>query len=168
MKQQFLLLTLLVFAFSSCGQDKDDENPSGLLEGTYTFEKQFTDDGPVYSESVIFKANRGILIEYYIVPINSTERCLRGYSEGVYSLQGEEFTLTLSSSFGPDPVSYNFSDGCIAKEDLVYNLNPDFKVRMGSLIMDNSNESFVLSYPCNDVIGSMANCIGAQTYFKQD
>ena len=59
----------------------------------------------------------------------------------------------LSSSFGPDPVSYNFPDGCIEKEDLVYNLNPDFKVRKGSLIMDNSNESFVLSYSYNDVIG---------------
>jgi len=91
---------------------------------------------------------------------------LTSYSEGTYSLLGEKFTLTIRTSFGPDPAAFDIAVGCTPKDQLINNFDPDYSVQKGTLVLDNAKDSFVLGYPCNDMLGSMSLCLGALTYVK--
>ena len=166
MKKQFLLLTLITLVLFSC--QKEDDVPSIFLEGTYQSELEFTEGNPVYSSKMIFTGSGNVRIEHFVIPIDSQESCLRGYSEGTYVLQGEKFILSLSTSFGQDPAAFDISGGCVPKEQLVNNLNPTNRTQTGILVLDNENDSFLFSYTCNDVLGYMINCVGPQTYTKVD
>lgn len=164
MKKQFLLLCLLVFVLFSC--DKEDDNPSIYLEGTYMSEYESSGDNPIYSSVMTFTGSGNVLIETFVTPIDSEESCLTAYREGTYSLRGEEFSISLTSSFGPDPAAFDISEGCVSKEQLVNNLNPSNPTEKGTLVLDDANDSFLLGYACNDMLGFMSNCVGAQTYTK--
>ncbi|MEB2774682.1 hypothetical protein SYJ56_05160 [Algoriphagus sp. D3-2-R+10] len=166
MKIQFLLLSLLAFILISC--DKEDDNPAIYLEGTYESEFASSEGNPVYSSEMIFTAAGNVLIETFVTPVDSELRCLRGYSEGTYSLRGEEFSLSLTSSFGPDPATYDIPEGCVSRDLLVNNLNPANPTQKGTLVLDDANNSFLLGYACNDMLGVMSNCVGPQTYIKVD
>jgi len=164
MKKQILLMSVLAFALFSC--DKDDDNPAIFLEGTYESEFEFAEGNPVYSSEMTFTGSGNVFIESFVTRVDSEERCLTSYSEGTYSLRGEKFSLTLTSSFGPDPAAFDISEGCVPKEQLVSNLNTTNPTQNGTLILDDVNDSFLLGYACNDMLGLMSNCVGPQTYTK--
>ena len=162
MKKQILLLTILVLALYSC--KKEDNVPSVFLEGTYQTQLESSEGNPVYSSEITFSRSGNVLIEHFITPANSELRCLRGYSEGTYSLKGEDFTFSFTSSLGPDPATFDISDGCVPKDQLVSNLNPTNPTQTGTLVLSDSHDSFLLEYTCNDMLGGMNNCIGAQVF----
>lgn len=163
MKNQLLLWSLLAFTLFSC--DKDEEIPVTYFDGAYENVRETPPDTPIHARVMTFTKSGNLLIEEFVTPVGAGERCLTSYSEGTYSLRGEEFTVTLTSSFGADP-SIVFSLGCIPKEELVSILNSNNKLEEGSLVFNNNKESFLLGYPCNDTFGPMSNCIGPQTYTK--
>ncbi len=166
MKKQILLLSLLAITLFSC--DKEDDNPAIFFEGAYENSLSIDADKPYYFEIMTFTKAGRVMIENFVIGVESDEPCLQSYSEGTYQLIGEDFKLTLTSSFGPDPAAFDITEGCIAKEDLVNNLNPDFVVSNGVLIFGDSKEDFALQYECNDMLNSISICLGARTFEKID
>ena len=166
MKKQLLLLSVMAFALFSC--DKEDENPSTFFEGIYENTRSEDLEKPYYTEVMTFTKSGKVLIENFVYMVNAEEPCLQAYSEGSYRLNGEEFKLTLTSLYGPDPAAFDISEGCIPKENLVNNLNPDYTVRNGILIFGESRESFSLQFPCNDMPNANSICLGASTFEKVD
>lgn len=166
MKKQLLLLSLLAITLFSC--DKDDDNPPIFFEGKYENTLSADLEKPYYTEVMTFTEGGKVLIENFSFGVNDDEPCLQAYSEASYQLIGEEFTLKLTSSFGPDPAAFDISEGCIAKENLINYLNSDFTESNGVLIFGESRENFSLQYDCNDMPNTNSICLGALTFDKID
>ena len=123
---------------------------------------------PLYTKEMTFAKMGKVSIENFVYAVNSDEPCLQGYSEATYRLIGEDFKVSLSSSFGPDPAAFDISEGCIPKDDLVNNLNPAYSVSNGVLVFGESGEDFSLQYECNDMPNTNSICVGAITFTKVD
>lgn len=163
MKKQLLLLSLLAMVLFSC--DKEDEEPSLFLEGSYENVFPTSAESPTYRTVITFSSTGDLLIELFASPAGSDERCLVSYSEGTYRLQGEKYTETIVAAFGPDPAAVEISEECIPKSQFVKNSNPQSTSSSKRLVMDDSKENFTIYYPCNDML-SLSNCIGDLTYTK--
>ena len=162
MKNQLLLLSVMTMALFSCDKEEDPL----FLEGSYENMSVTSEEDPSYSRVMTFSKTGDLLIEYFITPVGSEESCLQAYSEGNYTLQGENFTMQLSASFGPDPAAFYGPGSCIPKDELVNSLDSDPTSLSGTLVWEQSNTAFTVTYPCNDMIGALGNCIGPLTYTK--
>ncbi|WP_192347332.1 hypothetical protein [Algoriphagus sp. Y33] len=151
-------------ALFSC--DKEDEDPSLLLEGSYENVLPTSEETPTYITVMTFSTTGNLLIERFITPVGSNERCLSSYSEGTYLLRGEDFTETITATFGFDPEEFDIFQECPPKDQMVKNSDPESSGQSSRLVLDDSNESFTLYYPCNDVEGLSGNCIGDLSYTK--
>jgi len=164
MKNRLLLLSVTAFALLSCDKEED----TLFLEGSYENMSVTSPEDPSYSREMTFSKTGDLLIEYFVTPVGSEESCLQAYSEGTYILQGENFTMYLSASFGPDPAAFYEPGSCIPRDELVNSLDSNPISLSGTLVWQQSNNAFTVTYPCNDMIGGLRNCIGPQTYTKVD
>ncbi|WP_103925163.1 hypothetical protein [Algoriphagus boritolerans] len=164
MKKKILLLSLLAIAFFSC--DKENDTPALFFEGTYQLSRSDEAERPYFFKVMTFSMAGEVLIENFVLGVDSDEPCLQSYDEGTYRLVGEAFKLTLSSSFGPDPAAFEITQGCVPKESLVNTLNTGNMERNGRLIFGDSKESFSLAYECKDMLNTNSICLGPQTYEK--
>lgn len=164
MNKKILLLSLMAIILFSC--DKEEGRPAIYFEGSYENSLSTDTEKANYFQVMTFTKAGKVLIENFVIGVNSDEPCLEGYSEGTYQLVGDNIKLTLTSSFGP--ADFSITEGCIAKEDLVNNLGPDYLVRNGVLIFGDSKENFSLQYECNDMPNMNSICVGALTYEKID
>jgi len=165
MKNRLLLLSVIALALFSCDKEED---PSLFFEGSYEGTLVTSQDDPSYSRVMTFSKTGDLLIEHFVTPVDSEQSCLYAYSEGTYVLQGENFTINLSASFGPDPAAFYGSGSCIPKDELVDNLGPNHRSQSGTLVWGESKNAFTVTYPCNDTTGGLGNCVGPQTYSKLD
>jgi len=164
MKNQFLLLSLIAFVLFSC--DKEDDSPSIFLEGSYESVYPATAEEPKAGTVMTFSKNGDLLIEHFSLIGGSNDRCITGYSEGTYTLRGEDFTETITASFGPGPAGFDETKGCTPKSQFVNNFDPNNAVASGKLILDDSKGAYSVGFACNDLGDSMNICLGPQTYTK--
>ncbi len=162
MKNQLLLLSVMAIALFSCDKEEDPL----FLEGSYENMSVTSEEDPSYRRVMTFSKTGDLLIEYFVTPVDSEQSCLYAYSDGTYLLQGENFTMHLSASFGPDPAAFYGPGSCIPKDELVNSLGPNPTSLSGTLVWEQSNNAFTVIYPCNDMIGGLSNCIGPLTYTK--
>ncbi|MCE7056284.1 hypothetical protein LZF95_16500 [Algoriphagus sp. AGSA1] len=165
MKKLFSLLSLLMSLFFSC--KKEDDLPEIYLEGVYENTRLSNVDPPRYLQVLVmtFSRSGNVLIENFVTPADTEERCLSSYNEGTYSLRGEVFKMVLTSAFGPDP-SIELSGDCFRKDQLISSKDPYYQEFTGSLVLGKINESFLLTYPCIDSMQVLSDCLGPETYLK--
>ena len=150
--------------FFSCGNEGDA--PVTFIEGTYLAKYQPEEGNPVYSTFMTFSKSGNVSIETFLTPIGFEELCLIAYSEGVYSIKGDEFSILFASFFGIDTSSFDVFEGCVPKNQLVNVLNTSNSTQKGSFIMDDKTNSFLLGYSCSETLGFISICDGSQTYSK--
>lgn len=165
MKNQFLFLSFLAIVLFSC--DKEEDAPVIFLEGSYESVHPATDGEPGSATVMTFSKNGDLLIEHFAIVVDSEKRCINYYKEGTYTLRGENYTETITASFGPDPAAFDTGD-CTSKDLLVNNFNPNQAVSSAKLVLNDSKETYTFAYPCNDLGDSMNICLGPRTFTKVD
>lgn len=149
MKNQFFLLILLLFVITSC---EEEGNPVSILEGSY----EHSIETAYVSKTVMTFGNGGtVLVEYFRNYGEELGWCLTNYGSGTYTLNGEEFSVTLPAIYGPDPTAL-YRVGCIPKEELVNVTGDDPVVLEGTLVFGETRDTFTLNYNCDDLL-SMCN-----------
>lgn len=163
MKKLTVFLIPVLLLVISCSEDKD-ELPVSYLNGTYELAYENTDRGLWYIDQLNFSSNGKITRQGLVrIAPDGADLGWYSYSEGNYSVRGEEYRVDVESIYQMEFESEEFY---VPLEELVlledYNPGP----QVGNLRQEANGQIIAISFPCNDMFNSGVNliCLGEQKY----
>ncbi|WP_343847944.1 hypothetical protein [Algoriphagus jejuensis] len=160
MIKSLIFLFLAVFLVTSC---KEDEAPQDYLEGTYENAGFNSDSGVSYVSQYTFQADG----TYERISLLRKDGQLLGYnfySNGTYTLRGEEFTLWDREMAG---VNHDVHpDGYVESLELLEEYDIEPHQSNGVLRQLHGRDRIGIQMECSDLL--LAMCIGEQIFDRVD